>query len=239
VDQVYKLQIYLPPGYSDLSKSFPVLYLLDSDKSFGMAKDIVAWLIWSREIPEIIVVGIAYGAEHWWSRRSRDYTPTKDKLKLWGEWPLAGGAGNFMRFIEQELVPFVNERYRTVKNDRAIAGISFGGLFACYVLFHNPGLFRRYVIMSPAVLWNDNLVFEYESQFSAEHKALPVTVFSSIGEREDPSKLFHPWQEFVKVLEERGYSDLNLTTTVLEGETHVSGYPSALTRGIKTVFAMD
>lgn len=48
IDQEYIIQVYLPPAYRDTSKSFPVLYLLDSDKSFGMAVDIVGWLIWMR-----------------------------------------------------------------------------------------------------------------------------------------------------------------------------------------------
>ena len=176
VDQVYKLQIYVPPGYSGCTEAYPVLYLLDSDTSFGMAKDIVAWLLWGGEIPEIIVVGIAYGegTEQWWSKRSRDYTPTTDKLRLWGDWPLAGGASDFMSFIEKELIPFVQANYRVVANDRAIVGFSFGGLFACYALFHNPGLFSRYVIISPPVLWNDNTVIEYERQYSSKHRSLPL-----------------------------------------------------------------
>jgi uncharacterized protein len=60
VKQEYKLQIFLPPNYTDTSKSFPVLYLLDADKSFGMTRDIVDWLIFSDEIPPLIIIGIAY-----------------------------------------------------------------------------------------------------------------------------------------------------------------------------------
>ena len=149
VDQEYKLQIFLPPGYADASKSFPVLYLLDGDKSFGMARDIVDWLIFRREIPQIIIVGIAYdeGSKAWWDKRSRDYTPWKDRMKIWGEWPLAGGADNFKKFMQEELVPFIDSNYRTVKNDRTIAGLSFGGLFAAYVLFEEPSLFQRYILI--------------------------------------------------------------------------------------------
>ncbi len=52
VDETYLLQIYLPPGYENAATGpFPVLYLLDGDRSFGMAVDVVGWLIWAGEIP--------------------------------------------------------------------------------------------------------------------------------------------------------------------------------------------
>jgi hypothetical protein len=93
VDQNYHIPVALPASYCDLSKSFPVLYLLDTDKSFGMAQDIVGWLSWAGEIPELLVVGITYGegTDACWQKRSRDYTPTKDRSRVWGDWPLAGG----------------------------------------------------------------------------------------------------------------------------------------------------
>jgi len=68
-------------------------------------------------------------------------------MKIWGEWPLAGGADNFKKFMQEELVPFIDSNYRTVKNDRTIAGLSFGGLFAAYVLFAEPSLFQRYILI--------------------------------------------------------------------------------------------
>jgi len=36
----YVIQVGLPIGYSSTHKSYPVLYVLDGDKSFGMTKEI-------------------------------------------------------------------------------------------------------------------------------------------------------------------------------------------------------
>ena len=165
VDQEYSLEIYLPPSYSDSLKSFPVLYLLDSDISFGMAKNIMDWLLLFKEIREVIVVGISYreGFSNWWSKRTRDYAPTKDQSKIWGEWPISGGADNFMKFIKLELIPFIDSNYRTVKNDRTIAGISLGGLFSTYVLFTDPLLFKNYIMSGSALIWDYKMAFKLES----------------------------------------------------------------------------
>ena len=188
VDQEYKLQIFLPPGFADTSKSFPVLYVLDGDKSFGMAKDIVDWLIFRREIPQIIIVGIAYdeGSKAWWDKRSRDYTPWKDRTKIWGDWPLAGGADNFKKFLQEELIPFIDATYRTVKSDRTIAGLSIGGLFAAYVLFSEPSIFQRYIMSGSALIWDDFHLFKLEEEFSSKHKSLPASVYTAVGELDQP-----------------------------------------------------
>jgi len=129
VDQEYKIQVCLPPGYQKAVRNFPVLYLLDADKSLGMAKDVAEWLAWAGEIPEIVIIGIAYGegTKAWWDKRSRDYAPWKDSQKVWGVWPLAGGAANFLKFLRDELIPWVDSKYRTDRNDRALAGLSLGG----------------------------------------------------------------------------------------------------------------
>lgn len=238
VEQEYKLQIYLPPGSADASKSFPVLYLLDGDKSFGMARDIVDWLIFSREIPQLIIVGIAYdeGSKAWWDKRSRDYTPWKDRTKIWGDWPLAGGADNFKKFLQEELIPFIDSNYRTVKNDRAIAGLSFGGLFAAYVLFTEPSMFQKYIMSGASLIWDDYHLFKLEEEFSRKNKSLPVSVYTAIGEL-DAKNIIKPWTDFNAILEKRQYEGLKLSAETIKGETHISAWPASFTRGLKAVYA--
>jgi predicted alpha/beta superfamily hydrolase len=239
VDQEYQLQIYLPPTYSDPSKSFPVVYLLDAERSFGMAKDILEWLNWFQEVPELIIVGIAYGegTTQWWQKRSRDYTPSKDSTRIWGEWPLAGGGEAFLQFIAQELSPFLDATFRTQADDRAVVGLSFGALFAAYVLLTRPELFNRYIMISPALLWDDRAMFTYEEAFSRSHDTLHASVYSAIGELDDREKLIVPWQEFFVILESRNLQGLRLTKEIVAGETHISVYPAAFTRGLKDVFS--
>jgi hypothetical protein len=238
VEQEYELQIFLPPGFEDASKSFPVLYLLDADKSFGMARDIVDWLIFFDEIPPLIIVGVAYdeGAKVWWDKRSRDYTPWKDRTKIWGDWPLAGGADNFKKFLQVELIPFIDSNYRTVKNDRTIAGLSIGGLFAAYVLFTEPSLFQKYIMSGAALIWDDRHIFKLEEEFSRRNKSLPVSAYTAVGEL-DGNEIVKPWTEFNAILEKSQYEGLKLSAETIKGETHISAWPPSLTRGLKAVFA--
>ncbi len=241
VSETYRIEVSLPRAYSDSSKSFAVLYLLDADKSFGMARDIVDWLSWAREIPQIIIVGVSYGGttREWWDKRSRDYTPTRDTSCIWGsKWPLAGGADRFRTFLKTELFPFIEHTYRTLQNDRTIVGLSFGGLFADYVLIVEPALFSRYVILAPALAWGGKCIFRFEQAYYSSQRTLPAKVFTAVGSL-DEKDIIEPWQQFNAVIASRKYRDLLWHDHTFPDETHISVFPGAFARGLKTVFAVE
>jgi len=54
-----------------------------------------------------------------------------------------GGAKEFLEFIRQELIPFIDNNYPTLKGDSAVNGHSIGGLFGLYVLFNKPDTFNK------------------------------------------------------------------------------------------------
>src|ERR1700730_10304897 len=86
--------------------------------------------------------------------RVRDFTPTKTS-----EAANSGGAAAFLDFLEYELIPFVDRTYRTIPSDRGLLGHSHGGLFAIYALEQQPALFQRIVAASPALSWDNRLLF--------------------------------------------------------------------------------
>lgn len=237
VGDAFVIQVRVPESYAGSEKRYPVLYVLDGDKCFGLAADTADWLAWAKEAPEIIVVGIAYGQgrDDWWQKRSRDFTPTKDASKLWGEWPMAGGAAKFQDFLAGELFPFVESHYRARPDDRAVAGISLGGLFAAFNLFTRPSLFQRYILIAPAFVWDNKRLWQYEAEYQARSKALPATVFSAVGDEDEPT-ILTPWAEFSRLVEGRHYAGLRWLTQMYPGESHISVLPGALSRGIRCIY---
>lgn len=243
VGDSYVIQVRLPVSYEKGTATYPVLYVLDADKSFGLVADTVGWLSWkgSKEIPELIVVGISYGGteDDWWQKRSRDMTPTRDRSKLWGNFPLAGGAARFQDFLAQELLPLIEGRYRARADDRAVAGLSFGGLFGACTLFTRPELFRRYILMAPALAWDERRTWEYEASYRANHATLSAVVFTAVGERDDAKQIVEPWHAFNGLIASRNYAGLRWVSHVFSDETHISVFPAALTRGLKVVYAKE
>jgi len=236
VDEEYSILVSLPEGYATSQRTYPVLYVLDAEKSFGLARDVVDWLSWANEMPRMIVVGIAYGetTRDWWQKRSRDLTPSADRGKLWGEWPLAGGSEAFRRFLSLELFPFIESEYRP-SGDRVLVGLSFGALFGAHDLLRTDRLFARYLLVSTPFAWDQDAIFETEAEYGAGTTSLPATVYSALG-TEDEAAVTEPWHRFNAQFTARGYAGLRFQSEAFQGETHISVFPIALTHGLKWLF---
>src|SRR5262245_22634487 len=76
----YQLLIATPPDYKTSGKKYPVVFMLDADYSFALTRNIVQHYVERKQLPEMILVAIAYpGAadslEVYRENRKRDYTP--------------------------------------------------------------------------------------------------------------------------------------------------------------------
>jgi len=232
VNDTFYIQISLPNNYYNADNQYPIIYLLDSDPSFGMVKGITWWLNFGQLIPEVIIVGIAY-KKGWWQKRSRDYTPTEDKAKNWGDWPLAGGADNFIDFLSDELNPKLRE-YRIDWSDKTIIGVSFGGLLITYTLLTRPELFDNYISISPALIWNNNYLLTL-SLDNLQNKKSESFVFTAVGEL-DEEKITEPWKSFNLYIREKDFENLVWNSVMYENQTHVSVFPIAISDGLRTLF---
>ena len=233
--QHYTISIWLPESYTHAQKTYPVVYLLDGNFSFGLATDTTHLLIFGHEVPEVMLVGIGYpiqSYDDWVMHRTRDYTPTTVVAT-----PGSGGAAQFLSFIETELTPFVDSTYRTDPTDRTMWGYSLGGLCVLYALFTRPGLFHRYVAGSPFLGWDNRVMFQYEQEFARGSSALPAELAIAVGTLEEQDGYKSNIEVFWTQLRNRNYAGLNLKTLLLEGETHVSGFAPTYVRGLKAVFS--
>ena len=219
--------VSVPDGYYSTDNRYPVLYVLDGDIAFGMAASIARYLQIGANIPEVIVVGIGYGSltKSVAKKRHRDYRPTE-----------TGGAKNFLKFLNEELIPYIDVNYRTNSGDRTINGYSLGGLFALYTLFTRPESFDNYIIGSPNLSWDDYSIFDYEENSLDKIGDMPINIFISIGSEESEERYFNPVDSLVTNIQQHDYSGVYLETKVFDGSTHLMGPPESLTHGLISVF---
>ena len=151
-----------------------------------------------------------------------------------------GGAPAFLRFIEEELKPFVAARYLVDEKDQTLTGMSLGGLFTLYAFFEAPQNFARYAAFSPSLWWDRRMLFGNEAALAARTKDVAARMFLSVGEQEeDPEGVFamvSNLQSMKEKLEERNYPNLYLAHTVFGEETHMSVYPASFSRGLRALF---
>jgi predicted alpha/beta superfamily hydrolase len=228
--QEYTLQINLPGNYSDTSKTFPVLYLLDSQWDFSLLVAINGEQYYDGFIPGVITVGITWGGRepNYDKLRGRDFTPTSSQ-----QIENSGKAALFLSFIKKELIPFVESRYRTNKKDRVLMGSSLGGLFTLYAMFHETALFNKYVLTSPSINWDEGVTYKYEKEYAAKHTDLPVRLFMAQGEAEGNVENFQKWTNLLK---SHNYKGLEMQTRVLENTGHSGTKAEGYTRGLQWAF---
>ena len=228
----YDIQISLPADYArNRSARYPVLYVLDGQWDFKLMLSVQGGLTYDRWTPQLIIVGITWSGANanYDSLRAMDLTPAATSRL-----PGSGAAPQFLAFIRDQLIPYVETTYRAEAKRRILMGASFGGLFTLYALFADPGLFWGYMAGSPAVTYASRVGFALESSYAASHHDLPARLYVAVGSIED---LAAPVQEFWGVLRGRHYTGLQLETRVIEGERHSGNKPEGFNRGLRWMFA--
>lgn len=226
----YELIISLPASYKNSpDKKYPVLYYTDAYWDAPLLSSVYLDLVFDRAIPEFIMVGLSYSGKtpNYSVLRTKDLTPTKDSASTRD----SGGGAVFLKLIKETVVPKIESEYRVDKNQRAIAGWSFGGLFALYAMFKEPQLFNRCIAISPAVPWDEGFIYQLDNDFSKLNKELNSRVFISYGENEDPG-FVTAVSGFQKSFESRKYQNLKLMNFPVENMGHAGtksyGYAQGL-----------
>jgi len=252
IDQTFQIDVYAPLAPKG---PLPVVYVTDASFGFGLVTQMIALMQMTRELPQMVVVGIGYpasiDAKAIGGLRFRDFCAGGDAQYVQmlraalppEEQPPAmepGGAAAFLRFIDEELKPLIEVRYSIDVGDQTHAGMSLGGLFALYGLFTSPKSFQRVVALSPSIWWSNRAILETEAAFAAANKDLPVNLFLSIGALEEIAfpiaKMVSNLYELDATLRGRKYPGLRLAMEVFPQETHNSVYAASLARGLRTVF---
>ncbi len=157
------IYIQLPPNSnSENNKKYPVVYILDGEVLLPTVSNVQSFYS-GGFTPEMVIVGISND-----KNRMRDLTTSK-VTEMYGM-PFEqenGEAANFYKFIETELIPFVENKY-PVTNFRTLIGHSYGGLFTIYSLIHHPELFSNYLAIDPSLDWDkQKLLKEAQDKLSS------------------------------------------------------------------------
>jgi predicted alpha/beta superfamily hydrolase len=228
--QEYELHISLPSGYETSNKKYPVVYLMDSQWDFPLVKSILGEQYYDGFIPEVIMVGVTWGGinPNPDSLRARDYTPSNEvRLKQ------SGGANKFLDFMKTELFPFIESNYKTDKENRSLMGCSLGGLFTMYTLFTHTDMFTAYVAASPAVGWDNEVLYKYEKTFAKKNLEKPIKLYMTVGDVESGKPTFEKFSNFII---KNKYPNLLVGSKILENTGHSATKPETYSRGLQYIF---
>lgn len=211
-----RILVRTPGGYETNKQSYPVMYITDGDAHIGHTSSTAEFLARNGRMSELIVVGIPN------TDRTRDLSPSKpNNAGATGapQLPTAGGANNFIKFIETELMPEIEKNYR-VTPYRILAGHSLGGLFAVHTMLTRPGLFQSYIAVSPALQWDNQLVVKRAEDFFKDRKEFDATFFMALGN--EPGEIEDGYHQLKLILGKNKAAGFEWEAIELPDEDHGS-----------------
>jgi len=223
-----------PPGYQQSKSVYPVVYQTDAPGHVNEIGSTIDFLAEQGRLPPLIVVGITN------TDRTRDLTPSHADLKnrdgTVSAYPTSGGADKFLDFIQAELMPTIEKRYRTAPY-RIFSGHSLGALLAIHTLITRPDLFDAYIAVSPSLQWDNESTLQQAQAFFAAHKELKKTLFFSLAnEGSPPSPMGDAFEQFRKTLEAGTPQGFAWVSERYPDEDHGSTVLRAHYAGLRTVF---
>lgn len=224
-----EVNVWLPPDYAEGERRYNVLYVIDG----GLDQDFVhiaglgqlGALSWTYE--PLIIVGVRTNA------RQHELTPPVRDPRYVQEFPTAGGAADFRRFLETEVIPYIETRYRA-GGRRALVGESLAGLFVVDTLLTQPAPFNDYIAVSPSLWWDDRALARNAAAFASAHdyqgRRLFLAIANEGGTMQDGVDRVRA--ALARTALEVRYSDRSAT------ETHATIYHSAALDALRWLYPL-
>jgi predicted alpha/beta superfamily hydrolase len=229
LSEIRRINVYLPPGYAKSSNApLPVLYMPDG----GLAEDFlhIAGLVQVSVSNGTMRPFLLVGIEN--TERRRDLTgPTEnDEDKKIA--PRVGGSAPFRKFLRDELMPQVKNRYRTTK-ESAIIGESLAGLFVIETFLLEPDLFDIYVAIDPSLWWNNQMLVNNAAKHLPARPELKMALYIACSSEERVPGLC---QKFADTLEKNAPKGVHWHFTKMPEEKHATIYHPAALKAFRELF---
>jgi predicted alpha/beta superfamily hydrolase len=261
INQTFTIKVQQPMRRADNSESFKVVYTTDADFYFDGFATIANHLQLHGETPRFILVGIGYEDSRASALlRMRDFylhgvrklyctvitqladSPLGDGVKDLDAITHSTCAIEFLRFISEELIPYINANYATLSGEDTYCGYSAGASFGLYTLFSQPEVFKRYILGSPATSYSgQHWGVELAEPFIQSRRPMDAKVYLCVGEFEEFKRGFGDFElvtgyyRLAKLLKQAAIPGLDLTTQVFPQETHATAWCPMFIHGLKTL----
>jgi predicted alpha/beta superfamily hydrolase len=248
----YRLYVRPPFMFPKKKSSVEVVYFLDAIKDMTGAAIMALDYELTSAVPSSYFVGIGY-RENGNDRvdesdRTRDYTPTsfqpqskKHFLALQPElWQGSGGAAAFLDVVETLIVPFIEAKFEVNAKQRTLVARSTGGLAALLALMTRPKLFNKYIIVSPALWWDDlerdrNERWAMKALLTLVQQRTETRVYFAVGAAEKNLGTLTDAYVFVEALQKKAGPNLRIFLDVIADATQAGVFPAAFMRGFLAV----
>ncbi|AGC77939.1 putative esterase [Nonlabens dokdonensis DSW-6] len=181
--------VRLPDNFQpDSDEKYAVIYLMDGF-SLESTLEAVYGNYWGHYLPHMILVGVSNR-----KKRTRDLTTSQIKMRRGSAFDYeTGGAETFTKFMEEELIPYIDNKYPTM-NYRTLIGHSYAGLFTINMLVNHKHLFQNYIAIDPSLDWDDQKLLKQAKQKLSTESYEGKSLFVSLA-----AEQLHMWNEEINM----------------------------------------
>lgn len=156
LDLTRRMYVYTPPAYAAGSDNFPVLYLLhggggdeDAWSTLGRTSQIMDNLIADGKVKPMIVVMTNGNPGD--AASPGEAPPKKEEAGRADMYRMA--SSEFEKSLVQDVIPYVEKHYRTLpgRENRAVSGLSMGGMQTMNLAFDYTETFNYFGVMSMGI----------------------------------------------------------------------------------------
>lgn len=166
----HEVYVWLPPNY-DVKVDYPVVYFHDGPDyiRFGLAAYTINRLIAENKIKPCIAVFVTPPNLH------KEYEPNRSTEY--------GLNDDYVSFFCDELVPFIDANYRTIKSslNRFIVGDSYAGLISFYIAFTRNDIFANVYSQSGYFSFRNNKMIDMVRRTEPK----PINLLLDVGTYEN------------------------------------------------------
>lgn len=231
----------LPDSYHSSYKKYPLVVLLDGEVNYHSHSGIIKHMTQGRQIPEVIIVAIKN------VDRVRDFTPTKYLTNLNGSSAIdnhktSGHSEKFLAFIEDELLPNIEKKYR-ISSFKTLIGISHGGLLVGSSFLSKETTFNGFISMDPSFWWDNQYIVKQLINTDLKQIENKRIYVSTADKFENFDRIPHVFianinshERFHTELKNKGFSPSKVALEYFKEENHWTVALLSLYHGMQFIF---
>jgi predicted alpha/beta superfamily hydrolase len=229
--ELRQIKISIPKKYDANSKEkLDVLYVLDGEWATSLSETVYEFLEYAQFIPtNMIIVSIPNYYKDGVNMRRRDFIPSQTKTQA-----VPIGTTNFLSFLQEELIPFIDEKYPTNTENNILYGSSLGGLFTVYTYLEKPTLFKSYISIEPVLRLGENYISKIASERFEKIKDSKNTLW--ISSRDGKAFKEMGIAQFESLLALKAPKNLHWKVAAYPNETHFSAIWKGIYDGLKFTY---
>lgn len=238
LNETRHFKIILPSSYKKYTKiTYPVIYILDGDFLIQSTSGIIEYMSKTGEIPEFIQIYISN------SNRTKDFTPSHTTTNYEKEndptLEDSGGGKKFLKFLNLELIPHINQSYRT-NSFNTLIGRSFAGLIGGYDYLQTETELNSYILIDPSFWWDKQMVVQLVdnvSRKSIENRRIYISSSDNFKFSNYIEEIRNSQNSFYKKIHNQKIDSTKIRHDYFEKNTHGTVTIPSIYNGLTFIFA--